>query len=546
LALKLFDKFFPAPSWRAWRAWTCGVYGEPMTDEEAAIFREITGRSELPTTQAAEDWFVKGRRAGWTRWVSFDFAFAAGALQWEMAPGERLLFPIVTPSRRQGGIALGYTAAFLEMMPGVVIVRRTVDELELSNGAIIRIETASFRTSRGFRCQRGFVDEAAFLRDDSGANPFREILRALRPSLASAPGSLLHVGSTPYSARDVFYETFERHYGRDGSDILVAQAATRTMNPTIAERIIVRALEEDPASAAAEWGGQFRSDLETLFTRDALAAVTVRGRFELAPMPGAAYVGFLDPAGGSGHDSMTLALAHRDAATGRPILDCVREAKPPFSPEAVCAEFAHELNRYGVRAAFSDNYAAEWPREQFAKLGIVVMPSPLKRSELYLELVPAVQSGACELLDNPRLFNQLADLERRTGSSGRDAVDHRRGQHDDVANAAAGALVMAVQSVGLRAPLPADFVRCNNDAAAGSCAFLMTGPHFPSDPHCRKECPGLRAVWPVYQQYQHAAGAAGEPIMLASAFLRARFEPNALMSRADQERVERWADGLCI
>jgi hypothetical protein len=61
--------------------------------------------------------------------------------------------------------------------------------------------------------------------------------------------------------------------------------------------------------------------------------------------------------------------------------------------------------------------------------------------------------------------NQLADLERRTGASGRDSVDHRRGQHDDVANAAAGALVIASQAIGLRATLPPTFTSCNRAAS---------------------------------------------------------------------------------
>jgi hypothetical protein len=36
---------------------------------------------------------------------------------------------------------------------------------------------------------------------------------------------------------------------------------------------------------------------------------------------------------------------------------------------------------------------------------------------------------------------QLIGLERRTARGGRDSIDHPPGGHDDVANAAAGALV---------------------------------------------------------------------------------------------------------
>ena len=40
---------------------------------------------------------------------------------------------------------------------------------------------------------------------------------------------------------------------------------------------------------------------------------------------------------------------------------------------------------------------------------------------------------------------QLVGLERTTRAGGRDKIDHPRGCHDDVANAAGGALVLAYQ-----------------------------------------------------------------------------------------------------
>jgi hypothetical protein len=55
----------------------------------------------------------------------------------------------------------------------------------------------------------------------------------------------------------------------------------------------------------------------------------------------------------------------------------------------------------------------------------------------------------CSLLDNRRLVLQLCSLERRVGRGGRDSIDHPVGAHDDVANAAAGALLL----VGTRAPM---------------------------------------------------------------------------------------------
>jgi hypothetical protein len=57
--------------------------------------------------------------------------------------------------------------------------------------------------------------------------------------------------------------------------------------------------------------------------------------------------------------------------------------------------------------------------------------------------LPLLNSGKVELLDLPRLATQFVGLERRTARGDRDSIDHAPGAHDDMANAAAGALLIA-------------------------------------------------------------------------------------------------------
>ena len=78
---------------------------------------------------------------------------------------------------------------------------------------------------------------------------------------------------------------------------------------------------------------------------------------------------------------MTLAIAHHQA--GIAVLDAIREIKPPFSPEAACAEFAALLKTYQITTIEGDRYAGEWPRERFRKHGITYMPSEKTKSDLY-------------------------------------------------------------------------------------------------------------------------------------------------------------------
>jgi len=59
-----------------------------------------------------------------------------------------------------------------------------------------------------------------------------------------------------------------------------------------------------------------------------------------------------------------------------------------------------------------------------------------------------LNSGRLELLDVPLLASQLAGLERRVGRGGRDSIDHPPGGHDDLVNAAAGALLAGKAAAG--------------------------------------------------------------------------------------------------
>jgi hypothetical protein len=197
--------------------------------------------------------------------------------------------------------------------------------------------------------------------------------------------------------------------------------------------------------ANAEYGAEFRTDLEAIVSHEELNACT-DPEVERPYDPTRNYVGFCDPSGGSS-DSMTLAIAHlEDNIT---VLDLVREVVPPFVPGLVVEKFADVLKQYKIRTARGDRYAGEWPPEHFSRNGITYEHSELNKSEIYREFLPLLNSRTVALLQNDRLHRQLLSLERRTGAAGREIIDHPRGGRDDLANAVAGAVVLV--TVGPRA-----------------------------------------------------------------------------------------------
>jgi len=170
----------------------------------------------------------------------------------------------------------------------------------------------------------------------------------------------------------------------------------------------------------------------------------VPGRVGLPRAQNATHVAFCDPSGGSS-DSFALAVAHGEDRSGSrvAVLDYLAERRPPFSPDAVVAEYAAALKDYGVTRVQSDKYAGAWVVEAFGKHGITCEQSAEPKSTIYANVLPLLNSGRVELLDYPRLQAQMLSLERRTARGGRDSIDHPPNGHDDLANAAAGALVAA-------------------------------------------------------------------------------------------------------
>ena len=210
---------------------------------------------------------------------------------------------------------------------------------------MIEVHTASFRCTRGYALLRALLDELAFWPGDDSAEPDYEVLSALRPGMATIPGAMLLCASSPYARRGALFDAHRKHFGKDGDPVLVWHAPTRDMNPTVPQRVIDEATERDPASAAAEYGAKFRSDVESFVNREAVEACVSVGVRERPPISGVTYSAFVDPSGGSA-DSMTLAIGHQEDDVA--VLDAIRERRPPFSPEDVVREFAALLKSYRI------------------------------------------------------------------------------------------------------------------------------------------------------------------------------------------------------
>lgn len=434
-------------TWHSWEVYLRALFGLPIDDKDLDLLRDCTGLrawDEIPG--ARESFVICGRRSGKSFISSIIAVYVATFKDWTkfLSPGERGYIFVIANDKNQARIIKRYVSGILKSNASF---RRLVEkdltwEVELKNSVSISVKTSDFRTIRGYTLLCAILEEMAFYRSDESANPDKEILAAVRPSLATIPDSLLIGISTPYSRAGVLFEMWKKHFGK-AEGPLIWRAPTTLMNPTIDEGIIKEALKDDPSAASAEWEAEFRSDIEAFMPPEFIDAVVIPGRFELPKIEDVEYFGACDPSGGR-QDSMTLAITHKDKS-GEIIVDVSREQRPPFQPKVVVKEFSETFRAYGITEIESDRYAAEWVSEAFRDNEIEVKNSELSASEVYLSFLPLMANGTIELLDNKRLKSQLAGLERKVRPGGKDMVTHYPGGHDDVANSVAMACVMAAK-----------------------------------------------------------------------------------------------------
>jgi hypothetical protein len=423
-------------TWAAWVAVLKAIHGLPLDEGEAGWLRGHSGRQTFRPEGYDETVAVVGRQAGKSQLAAALASFEA-ALSRDRGAHVLLIAQDLRGAQRS---LFNYCRATFERVPMFAreVMRRTSDTLELAGGTSLSVYPCRPAAVRGIRARLVVVDELAYFTATDGRPTDREMLRAVRPCLATTGGKLV-VLSSPYGQSGALWDLHRTHYGNDISRTLVVQASAAEMNPTLPRDYLARMEQEDPEAFRSEVLGEFRTGIASLFDPDALGRVVAKGRRELAPVMGTVYSAFVDPSGGRS-DAFTLAIGHE--TEGRVVIDVARAWRPPFNPAGVVAECAELLRRYWLYDVTGDRYAGEWPPEAFRGHGVSYDVSEKVKSDLYLELLAGVNSGDVDLLDLPELLRELRGLERRRGSSGRDRVDHRPGAHDDLANAVAGVVSM--------------------------------------------------------------------------------------------------------
>jgi hypothetical protein len=449
-------------SWFAWITWMKAISGEKLSEKlkcpltgktELEIFKECCGDRDPPTKPVKRAACICGRRSGKSRVASLVSTWKATCTNFapNLAAGEVAVNINISPDRQQSRLVFEYIRGFLHSNPMFqqMVEHETRERIVLSTRCEIQILTASSRSSRGRAIPAAIFDESAFLFQSGYATSDTELARAIWPSMIQFENPLLLLISSPYAKSGLLWEWYSKYYGKNEEGVLIWQAPSITMNPLLNQEAIAQDLIEDAEGSESEWLGRFRKSLSMHLNPEVVDDAVVPGRYELEFQPNTLYSAFVDVSGGT-RDSMTLAICHKEHSSDGEslVLDLVREVvpDPKFDPAAVAKDFCKELARYHISDITGDRYAAQWCVSAFENEGVHYNPSVQSKSEIYLLVEPLFNTGRVQLLDHKKMVAQFKMLERKVRSGGKDLVDAPGNRPEDIANAVAGALVLANSS----------------------------------------------------------------------------------------------------
>jgi hypothetical protein len=151
-------------------------------------------------------------------------------------------------------------------------------------------------------------DECAFYKDETSATPDTELYAAIGPATLTLRDQSMLIGiSTPHKKSGLLWNKFQKSYGKDDPNVLVATSLQ--LNPTLPVDEIEAEIAADPDLKRAEYLCEWRTDISSFVSPEIVDAAIERGKQVISPQ-GQAAVGYIDVSGGV-HDAHDAKSGHR-------------------------------------------------------------------------------------------------------------------------------------------------------------------------------------------------------------------------------------------
>src|SRR5215472_17449356 len=113
--------FSSLDSWQGWLVWLKSVFALPMDESEQAIYRQCTGRTQLPAKHPSEIYTIVGRRGGKSFISSLTAVFIAcfSSFRKYLNAVEKAAILVLARDRDQPKIVFSYVSGILHAVPAL-------------------------------------------------------------------------------------------------------------------------------------------------------------------------------------------------------------------------------------------------------------------------------------------------------------------------------------------------------------------------------------------------------------------------------------------
>lgn len=333
---------------------------------------------------------------------------------WTVPPGDTAIIPVISIDLKEAGSKLRTVADILNSLG--VPHEQTADEIRVpSRRAIFRSSPCNIKQV-GFTSIALFGDEMSRWESrDDAANPAREVMGSLRPSMATVPLAFEICSSSPWSLDDYHCELFDEG---DTQFQHTSFAETWTANPTITEAR-THELEPDERTWSREYaavpGATVSAAIDPADLADCFGQnISTIGCIGFLAIDASALRGdaFAYVAGHAKSDGM-LVVTEAGGWTN----DVMRTLTVPDVVAKICDRAKH----YGVKTVFADNYEKGSLPGHFANHGIrlaVFDWTQASKHGAMTRMRRMMREKTLALPDHDILRKQLSGLKQRLVPSG--------------------------------------------------------------------------------------------------------------------------------
>ena len=337
-------------------------------------------------------------------------------------PGDIGVVAIISTTRDEASQRLRTIRAILDALS--VKYRPIEGGIELVDRPVcFKVYTASIAGVSGFTCVCTICDEVSKWKDaDTGANPAKEVLASLRPTMATQASARIFLSSSPLGHLDAHAEAFDRG---DDSFQVTAFAPTWVANPTVTEAA-THELESNEDRWRREYGAiPFEGDEASLLSAALLDRSTRSTPGDLPRERGVYYVAAMDP--GFVANAWTLVIAGKRLIEGRikRSIVCTREyrgtSSAPNNPDTILADIAKVCRTYGIEGVLSDQYEKYSLAAVALRYGIGVWQptgGAVERLARYEGLVTQMSDGEVDLPPHKQLRADLLAIRQKLTPNG--------------------------------------------------------------------------------------------------------------------------------